>query len=97
MKLTATQLIAMYLVAIPAGEFPTGGVSSGELYARMMAEGVDLNLHHGLLALLASGKATKDGKPLLRVSNHYVTLTAEGAETKQKVEAALTEPTNPTV
>ena len=66
-------LITAYVTAIP-----NEGISSGALYAVVMASvPVSLGLHQRMLAALQDPQACR-GRPKVSVSNHYVTLTEAG-------------------
>ena len=88
--MTASRLLAYYIVSIPDGEFPDGGISSGHLYADVMAIGVGLETHNLIISHMASGRLSKRANPLINVHNHYITLTAEGLKVKHAIAVALT-------
>jgi hypothetical protein len=81
---TASRLLAYYLVSIP-----DGGISSGRLYADAMALGVTLETHNLIISRMSSGKLSKRANPLINVRNHYITLTNEGARLRAAIAIAL--------
>jgi hypothetical protein len=50
---------------IPPGEFPTGGIPNGHLYARLMSS-CDFDTYNTLLATLQNAN-------LIEIKNHYIT------------------------
>lgn len=74
---SVTELTALYVIAIKPGPFPDGGIPSGHLYAYMMEHGIDLETHSKLVFAFSEPSYCK-GEPLIKVSNHYITLTPKG-------------------
>jgi hypothetical protein len=74
-----TKLITQYMISIPPGKFPNGGIPSGHLFAHLMQHGVDLDTHVKLVGALSDARVCK-GTPYIEVSNFYITLTPRGEE-----------------
>lgn len=73
------QLIALYIVAIGAG-----GTPNGHLYAKVMADGVDLEKHQQLLHVLKKVGWVEE-------SGFFLTLTHKGMEKHNELSKVLLE------
>lgn len=77
MNLTPTQLIALYITAIGPNGSPNGNV-----YAHMMAQGVNLDVHNVMLGYLKKANCMTE-------SNFFLTLTPKGLDIYAKLKEAI--------
>lgn len=89
-SLDVTKLVAFYMIGIPPGQFPTGGIPNGHLFADAMSEGVDIDIHNILLGALKGGRGAVNGKVMVKESNNYLTLTEEGEKFRERIVEVLT-------
>ena len=76
--MNTTKLICLYIASVGMS-----GASSGEVYARLMADGITLEEH----LLIVADFVRQD---IFSVSNHFITLTQKGQGLHARILEAVT-------